>query len=310
MQEERRRGRMSGFVASGGGAQLARVARVCEQRRCSVVARAEGDGLGNAGRKIAAGALGGLAAILGGMIGGANLRSMLPPVAPALAGTPYKYKTLGDKLAQVPVFLVTNASNQPYLANMEENHQVGLFFFSPEDASKMLQQMKGSSGGEDARILAMTLDKAIEMVRAKPSPSGLKGQNGQDLYMVFRLYPDSTEVKNAGRVLGRRGGASSQVPVFVVQGLVVRKGRETVQPLFFSKEDLDSCWNRLRADDPNLPRQPSVEVYGLQEIVDRMEESDDSLSEWGFFPSSKSVDFTKQLKNKKSTSARMHMNPM
>eukprot|EP00188_Purpureofilum_apyrenoidigerum_P002499 Plantae.Rhodophyta-Purpureofilum_apyrenoidigerum.ctg25580.p1 GENE.Plantae.Rhodophyta-Purpureofilum_apyrenoidigerum.ctg25580~~Plantae.Rhodophyta-Purpureofilum_apyrenoidigerum.ctg25580.p1 ORF type:complete len:250 (-),score=52.95 Plantae.Rhodophyta-Purpureofilum_apyrenoidigerum.ctg25580:164-889(-) len=239
-----------------------------------------------------------------------NMLPLMPPIAPALAGTPYKFKSLTDKLAQVPVFLVTNASSQPYLANMEENHQVGLFFFSPEDASKMLQQMKGSSGGEDARILAMSLDKAIEMVRAKPSPSGLKGQNGQDLYMVFRLYPDSTEVKNAGKVLGRRSGASSQVPVFVVQGLVVRKGRESVQPLFFSKEDLDKCWDRLRAEDPKLPRQPNVEVYGLQELVDRMAEGDEQLSDWGFFPASKSVEFMKELKNKKSTSARMHMNPM
>lgn len=153
------------------------------------------------GRRLVGGILGGLGAIAGGMLNGGDLMRYVSTEgvemvgsSVAMAGTLYKNKNVADKLAQVPVFLVTNATGQPYLANMEESHQVGLIFFSPKDAEKAWEQMKASPGADDAKIFPMSLDRAMEMVKAKPTPSGLRNESGQDLLMVFRLYPDTEQV--------------------------------------------------------------------------------------------------------------------
>lgn len=306
------------------------------------------------GRRLVGGILGGLGAIAGGMLNGGDLMRYVSTEgvemvgsSVAMAGTLYKNKNVADKLAQVPVFLVTNATGQPYLANMEESHQVGLIFFSPKDAEKAWEQMKASPGADDAKIFPMSLDRAMEMVKAKPTPSGLRNESGQDLLMVFRLYPDTEQVseerwsrkqqpcrswfltyvllrrlcpcflgggwikvRNAGKVLGRRSAAASQVPVFAVRGLVVKKGREFVQPLFLSKEDLEKNWERVRAENPKLPRKPNIEVYGLQEILEGMEKGEEALRDWGFYPASYSVAFMKQQKEIKQGNAKMHMNPL
>mmetsp|Transcript_10892 Transcript_10892/g.15700 ORF Transcript_10892/g.15700 Transcript_10892/m.15700 type:complete len:308 (-) Transcript_10892:2254-3177(-) len=277
--------------------------------RPMVVRMSEDAGHGRTGRRILAGLLGGAVALLGGSAGTKEVLR-LPQVEPVLAGTLYKNKTIVGKLAQVPVFLITSAGGQPYLATLEESRQVGLIFFSIEDATKMMEQMKTNAGAEEARIFPLTLDKAMEMVKAKPTPSGLKSQGGQDLMMVFRLYPDTAQVRNAGAVLGRRQGASNTIPLFVVRGLVVRKGRDEVQPMFFTKEDLELNWSRLRAENPRLPRRPNIEIYSLQDIVEKMENGDEALRGWGFYPPSRSVSFMEEQQEKKSGKTRMHINPL
>ncbi|KAJ8903547.1 hypothetical protein NDN08_004652 [Rhodosorus marinus] len=304
---------MSAFVGGIGGIPDGRSGgvRVCSRSngRPMLVRMSEDGGHGRTGRRILAGLVGGAVALLGGSVG-TKEALRFPPVESALAGTLYKNKTIVGKLAQVPVFLITSAGGQPYLATLEESRQVGLIFFSIEDATKMMEQMKMNAGAEEARIFPLTLDKAMEMVKAKPTPSGLKSQGGQDLMMVFRLYPDTAQVKNAGSVLGRRQGASNTIPLFVVRGLVVRKGREEVQPMFFTKEDLDSNWNRLRSENPKLPRRPNIEVYSLQDIVEKMENGDEALRGWGFYPPSRSVSFMEEQQEKKSGKTRMHINPL
>mmetsp|Transcript_14835 Transcript_14835/g.29766 ORF Transcript_14835/g.29766 Transcript_14835/m.29766 type:complete len:166 (-) Transcript_14835:3844-4341(-) len=61
----------------------------------------------------------------------------------------FSNKNLFQKLSQVPVFAVTNATGQPYLANNTKGEQVGLIFFSHEDALALLKgmQKKPSSSG-------------------------------------------------------------------------------------------------------------------------------------------------------------------
>jgi len=189
---------MSAFVGGIGGISDGRSGgvRVCSRSlgRPTVVRMSEDGGHGKTGRRILAGLLGGAVALLGGSAG-TNELLRFPQVESALAGTLYKNKSIVGKLAQVPVFLITSAGGQPYLATLEESRQVGLIFFSIEDATKVMEQMKMNAGAEEARIFPLTLDKAMEMVKAKPTPSGLKSQGGQDLMMVFRLYPDTAQVR-------------------------------------------------------------------------------------------------------------------
>ncbi|KAK4529780.1 hypothetical protein CCYA_CCYA02G0637 [Cyanidiococcus yangmingshanensis] len=264
--------------------------------------------------------------VRGAGLGGGLHLLFRTPVA-AFAKTPharYSRKTLDEKLAQVPVFAVTNESGQPFLAAMERGTQVGLIFFDPSDAMKMLEDLKRSSGkeAEDARIFVMGLDRAFEMVKSKPQPSGLRGPRGDELKMVFRFYPNQQQVEHA-RSLARKTKQPPVrgVPCFVAKGLTLRKGKEFVIPVFLDKRDLEDAWSRLRQDMSDLPKHPEVEVGDLIEVILRLEEAaknPKSLDEKelqdirrvAFFPSSKSVEFMKQesMKQFKGT-ARMHARP-
>jgi hypothetical protein len=265
--------------------------------------------------------------LLRGISLGAGLQVLLGAPAVSVAKTPharYSRKTLSEKLAQVPVFAVTNESGQPFLAAMERGLQVGLIFFDPDDAIKMLEDLKRSSGkeAEDARIFIMGLDRAFEMVKSKPQPSGLRGPRGDELKMVFRFYPNQQQLEYARTVAKKTKQPTVRgVPCFVAKGLTLRKGKEFVIPIFLDKRDLDEAWNRLRQELAELPKQPEIEVGDLIEVILRLEEAaknPKSLNETelqdlrrvAFFPSSKSVEFMKRESAKQfKGTARMHSTP-
>lgn len=232
----------------------------------------------------------------------------------AIAAPQYSKKTLSEKLSQVPVFAVTNASGQPYLANMDgSGSQVGLIFFSHLDALNMLKDMQKNPGASDARVYIMGLDKAYEMVKAKPTPSGIRGSSGEELTMVFRFYPDSKQVKAAeglARKLRLRGGVDG-VPVFVAKGLTLRKGGENVVPLFLTKEDLDAAWAKLRESNKELPGNAQVVVGNLLFIIQQMENGETpELNNMGFFAPRASVDYVAKEQAGPVGQARLHQNPV
>lgn len=248
----------------------------------------------------------------------------------ALAAAKYSKKTLSEKLAQVPVFAVTNASGQPYLANMDgSGSQVGLIFFSHDDALKMLTDMQKNPGAADARVYIMGLDKAYEMVKARPTPSGIRSSSGEELTMVFRFFPDSRQVK-AAEALSRGGGPKLRVrrgdsgsggvggggtvdgvPVFVAKGLTVRKGKENVVPLFLNKEDLDAAWTKLRSGNKDLPQNAHVVVGNLLYIIQQMEKGETpELQHMGFFAPRASVEYVAREQAGPTGQARMHQNPV
>lgn len=240
--------------------------------------------------------------------------SIISPVQPAQAAAKYSKKSLSEKLSQVPVFAVTNASGQPYLAKMDgSGSQIGLIFFSHLDALNMLKDMQKNPGASDARVYIMGLDKAYEMVKAKPTPSGIRGSSGEELTMVFRFYPDSRQVKAAEglvRKLRLRQGVDG-VPVFVAKGLTLRKGSEHVVPLFFTKEDLDAAWSKLRESNRDLPGSAQVVVGNLLFIIQKMENGEEpQLRNLGFFAPRASVEYVAQEQAGPVGQARMHQNPV
>jgi hypothetical protein len=237
-----------------------------------------------------------------------------PPVPAAVAAAKFSKRTVGEKLAQVPVFAVTNASGQPYLANMDgSGSQIGLIFFSHDDALNMLKDMQKNPGASDARVYIMGLDKAYEMVKSKPTPSGIRGSNGEELTMVFRFFPDTKQVKVAENLLRKVGIRQSVegVPVFVAQGLTLRKGSENVVPLFLTKEDLDMAWAKLRDSNKQLPANPSVEIGNLLFIISQMEKGElPELRNFGFFAPRASVEYVAKEQAGPTGQARLHHNPV
>lgn len=234
--------------------------------------------------------------------------------APAVAASKFSKKSVSEKLSQVPVFAVTNASGQPYLANMDgSGSQIGLIFFSHDDALNMLKDMQKNPGASDARVYIMGLDKAYEMVKSKPTPSGIRGPSGEELTMVFRFFPDSKQVKIAENFLrkSRIRQSVEGVPVFVAKGLSLRKGSESVVPLFLTKEDLDAAWAKLRDTNKDLPAHASIEVGNLLFIITQMEKGEHpELRNLGLFAPRASVEYVTKEQAGPTGQARMHHNPV
>lgn len=218
----------------------------------------------------------------------------------------FSKKNLAQKLSQVPVFAVTNATGQPYLANNSNGEQVGLIFFSQEDALAMLKSMQKTHQALEARIYIMGLDKAYRMVLSNASPSGIRGKLGEELKMIFRFYPDQKQVKNANALKNGLNPIESfkGVPVFIAEGLTIRKGREEIIPIFLNKEDLEESWTSMCKYNPDQPLKPVIQVGSLLELISKMETEPKEFESFGFFPPSDSVNFVKR-ENSTNPSARI-----
>ena len=70
------------------------------------------------------------------------MRDMLRPAsAEAFSLKPFSRRSLKEKLASVPCFLVCNQQGSPYLVPLETGFDVGVVFLDPADAEEMMQSM-------------------------------------------------------------------------------------------------------------------------------------------------------------------------
>lgn len=226
-------------------------------------------------------------------------------VSPALASK-FSKKNVFQKLSQVPVFAVTNPTGQPYLANNSNGEQIGLIFFSKEDALNMLKSMQKTHAALETRVYIMGLDKAYRMVTLNASPSGIRENFGQELKMIFRFYADQKQIKNAN-VLEKNLNPIKNfngIPVFIADGLTIRKGKEEIIPIFLSKEDLEESWSTMCRHNPDQPIKPKIQVSSLLELILKMEKHPKDFESFGFFPPSESLKFVKS-ENTNNPSARL-----
>mmetsp|Transcript_5650 Transcript_5650/g.13120 ORF Transcript_5650/g.13120 Transcript_5650/m.13120 type:complete len:218 (-) Transcript_5650:961-1614(-) len=201
-------------------------------------------------------------------------------------------------MSQIPVFAVTNGSGQPYLANTSGGDQIGLIFFSHEDALELLKNMKKNHQSLDARITIMGFDKAYKMVSTGNSSSGLKDNYGQDLKMVFKFYPDQKQIKNATNLVKNINIFSkySGIPVFYNESVKISRGNDEIVPLFFSLEDFNYAWEVMKSRNPDQPIKPSIKVVDLLQILSLVDSGKVEFSKFGFFPNSKSLEFLNKEK--------------
>ena len=219
----------------------------------------------------------------------------------------FSNKNFYQKLSQVPVFAVTNSSGQPYLANNSKGEQVGLIFFSHEDALSLLKAMQKARQVSDARIYIMGLDKAYKMVLSNATSSGIKGQQGQELKMIFRFYPNQKQIKHANSIINGINFSEKikTIPVFIAEGLTIRKGKEDIIPIFLTIEDLDEAWSKMNLNNPDVNPKPSILIGDLIKIIRAMENNKGEYSKFGFFPPKGSLEFVKK-ENKITTSAKIY----
>ena len=242
---------------------------------------------------------------------GAAVQTMLrPPSAEAFSLKPFSRRTLKEKLASVPCFLVCNQQGSPYLVPLETGFDVGVVFLDPADAEEMLQSMVQNPQTADARILVMGMDKGLELVQSEPR------RNGNHM-LVFQFCPSVQQLKNANgfRKVGwkaildkkpdkwrfgfnRQGVRNAGIPVFYCPDLRIAKGREMVKPIFFSMEDLYYAWDRSTAGKHGAAP-GDVKTLDLLRVVEWMLNEPGQTQLVGFHASTQAQDYVEaQLKVK------------
>lgn len=219
---------------------------------------------------------------------GSSSINLLEPVAAASISRKKAREKMKEMIKNIKVYMVTNQAGQPFLAEgVEPNTQVGLFFSTAADASMMLMQMSQGADGS-ARVEAVSLDKAYDMITAKPTPSGLKDSKGHDLKVVFRFCPEVSQVRFYRQLTNNK--PLRGLPVFVAPDLVLEKNNENLIPAFLDKEDLEKSWKELKKTHPELPLRPKIEAVDLLDLLEEMEKGNNpDIYQIGFYAPRKNL---------------------
>jgi len=153
----------------------------------------------------------------------------------------------------------------------------------------------------------MGLDKAYKMVISSASPNILKNQQRNDVKMIFKFYPNQKQIKYANYILYgiNISDKFNGIPVFIADGLTIRKGKDDVIPIFFTREDLEEAWLKMSLKNPDIQYKPTIIIGNLLDIVKKMEIGKNEYAKFGFYPPKGSVEFVKK-ENKQNPSAKIH----
>lgn len=215
------------------------------------------------------------------------------PSAQAIALTTQE---VTERLKIVPVFAITDPQDRPLLAttNGQQKQQVGLFFFSQQEAQAFLGQIKAKKPqlGNSARIKAIGLDQAYELAQ----------KNSKEA--VFRFKPADKQMQAAVKVLQANGSKVQQIngipTFFAIAGgqqkgyVTIQQGNRQVIPMFLGKEDLDRFLGQLKQQNPKLAATTKAGVGSLEGIVKLMKSQNaPELKQISFIPAQDAVQFVR-----------------
>jgi len=134
----------------------------------------------------------------------------------------------------------------------------------------------------------MALDKAYRMANAEPVSSGIRGDFGKDVKMIFKFYPDQKELKTSLNIQHTFGWRKNLrlVPGFIADGLVIRIKNESFIPIFLTKEDIDFAWKEMVLNNPDRRVKPEIEIVSVLDLIKYMKQQEDSgqkVSRFVFF---------------------------
>lgn len=218
--------------------------------------------------------------------GGASRRSAVFGAA-ALSAWPWQPATALDrdavtrKLSRVPVFVVTNRQESPYLTEMDEQgRRSGNFFLNPETALAAYKDIKGFDPAASLSVVSLDgvyfdLARSPEEAALAPQP---KAGASADL-RLFTLRPLEGEGE-AARKLGAAAGpplAPYASPLFYDTSLALEVDGVRQRPYFFRLGDLRRTFE---AGGPD--REPELRVTSLDALVQKLlqgkrEEAEDVL---------------------------------
>eukprot|EP00873_Tetraselmis_striata_P016336 jgi/Tetstr1/436600/TSEL_025397.t1 len=177
------------------------------------------------------------------------------------------------RLRGLTVYTVVNNKNEFVLVSGEGTgapRQLGLFFFSEEDAKSLVSKIQEQNPklGKQAQILPVGMDQVYKFA-ISPRQKELQGA-------TFRFMPDMKQVKQAVELYQEAGlnvDSFVGVPVFQVEGLNVKTEKTRYTPLFLSKADLDSAVGNAAEEREAKATQAAAQKHQkAQEEVERLQQ--------------------------------------
>jgi len=191
-----------------------------------------------------------------GEVGGLRMESPAAIAAPVpnLSAAKRAKKMFKAKLNKVPLFMVTNEGNSPFLSSLNSGDQAALMFILPNEAEKMLdgilQSPNGASSG--AKVLVTTLERGFTLAKLEPARSGLQDPvTGRDLNMVWQFMPHTGEQRQAQLLKAKSGkvpGGVPMMPGYTVDGLAYQRRGKLVRPVFLSSKDAREAVDRAKKE--------------------------------------------------------------
>lgn len=174
-------------------------------------------------------------------------------------------------LGRVPVYIITNKEDSPYLTEMDtKQRRSGFMYLSPLDVVKMSKEVNAVD--PDAQIRVVSLDnvwpnisKSMSDVYKAPQP---KAGATTDL-RLFLLQGCADETDNAKKLLKPEQAsklADGAIPLFYDQQIRIQDNGKTVRPFFFRLGDLKAFYTQAKnPDKKNLTEADlKVEPQGLK----------------------------------------------
>jgi nickel transport protein len=229
--------------------------------------------------------------LLGGLPAMENLRAIALPEDQVV-----------KKLAEVPVFTLTNAQGDFVVRSIKNENQtvsqVG-FFVSKQDAQKFLDDRLKKENPQLAntmKVVAVSLGDFYTMAQAsKKKPDGT----------VFTLVPAQQQVELARTLLtqsGQQGQQFNGIPLFVPKFkkdnnyLTIPLGNERFIPFYFDKQQAVALIDRFKQAVPAEAANTEIQVVDLQSVIQTLLTSNDpGLSKIVLYPSQESIQFIRTL---------------
>ncbi|GAW81267.1 apicoplast TIC22 protein [Plasmodium gonderi] len=201
----------------------------------------------------------------------------------------YHERSIDEKLKIIPVYILTNHNNSPYIFH-ENDKQVCYLFLCPYDAENMLNEIINNNGVKNTnniKIHHINMQKAYELIN-----EFLRLKNIENVHahvkknnVYWKLMPSSRQIQNALLFLSFKKKSEIVFPIFYIEGFYLQRDAKNIVPLFFDMEDLKI------AIEKTPMKNYKIKVLNFVDLIF----SDDN-KKFGFIPSSTSLAYVDKLK--------------
>jgi len=232
-----------------------------------------------------------------GLVGSALVGSLLAGATQVFALTQDK---LLQKLRPVPVFTITNNQGAPLVASPKDQKGRGVagVFITQKDAQTFLDGLKTRNPelAKGVKVVPVSLAEIYQMeVASKGKPDDID----------FTFVPSKQQVDSAVTLLKQTGQKDpfSGTPLFVARSaggkegyLTIQQGNQSVIPVFFKKEELQTLIDRFKQQQPQQASQVEIQVLNLEGMIELLRtQENQALEQIVLIPPSESIEYVRSL---------------
>ncbi len=231
-----------------------------------------------------------------GLVGSVVLGTL---VTGASRGFAIPQEQILQKFRPIPVFTIANSNGAPLVASPPSGQAgpaIAGVFINRADAQAFLENLK-TKNPELAKGVQVVPISLAEVYKLNQDGKGKPDALG------FAYVPSQTQVSTAVDLLKKTGQEVKQfagTPLFVARGgkdkgyLTIQQGNNSVIPMFFKKEDLQSLLDQFKQQQPAQAATIEVQVLALEGLMQVLQTKDDpQLNQIVLIPPRESVEFVR-----------------